>query len=169
MSTLERIQAGLEGIEFEVRDAADQVVTLVAPRTAIPELMGRLKERCGFETSTLVTAVDHLPAEPRFEMAWQFLSVRHADRVRVRAFVPGDDPRVPTITHLWPGAAYSERECYDLFGIVFEGHEGLKRLLMPEAYEHFPLRKDFPQQGIEPSKLYDQWDKNRRLPKPEES
>ena len=70
---------------------------------------------------------------------------------------------LPTCIDLWPGAAFSERECWDMFGIRFEGHvPNLERLLMPEPYEHFPLRKDFPHQGIEPDRLYREWDRARR-------
>jgi len=68
---------------------------------------------------------------------------------------------VPSIIDLYPGAAYAERECYDMFGIVFDGHADLKRLLMPDGYDHFPLRKDFPHQGIEPDRLYREWDAAR--------
>jgi NADH:ubiquinone oxidoreductase subunit C len=170
MNTLERLKAELGAIEFSEseRESADGIVTVDAPLSSIPELMKGLKERCGFSISTFVTAVDYYPGEPRFEMAWQFQSVEHSDRVRVHTKVFGEDPKVPTITHLWPGAAYSERECYDLLGIVFEGHEELRRILMPDAYEYHPLRKDFPQQGIEPQKLYEEWDVKRRQPVPTE-
>jgi NADH:ubiquinone oxidoreductase subunit C len=73
-----------------------------------------------------------------------------------------DDARLPSCIDLWPGAAYMERECFDLFGIVFEGHPGLKRLMMPDEYGYHPLRKDFPHQGIEPDRLYREWDRQRR-------
>ena len=69
---------------------------------------------------------------------------------------------MPTCTDLFPGAAFMERECYDMFGVRFEGHAHLRRLLMPEAYGHHPLRKDFPHQGIEPDRLYREWDRERR-------
>jgi NADH-quinone oxidoreductase subunit C len=108
---------------------------------------------------------DHFPAEPRFELFWQFLSVQHNDRVRICARVSSEHPHVASIGDLYPGAQYSERECYDMFGVVFDGHQshagGLKRLLMPEGYDHFPLRKDFPHQGIEPDKLYNAWFQKR--------
>jgi NADH-quinone oxidoreductase subunit C len=115
-----------------------------------------------------VTAVDRFPAEPRFEVLWQLHSVANDERVRLRARVNGADPKVPTIVDLYPGAAFSERECFDMFGVVFEGHRGLKRLLMPEGYDHFPLRKDFPHQGIEPDRLYREWDARRHQRMPDE-
>lgn len=162
MSTLERIQAGLAGVSFQSVPSREGTTTIRIALGDAKEAIRRLRDACGFETNTFVTAVDHYPNEPRYELAWQFLSYRHNDRVRVHAEVNGSDPRVPTIVDLFPGAAYSERECYDMFGIVFEGHAGLKRLLMPEGYDHFPLRKDFPHQGIEPDRLYREWDRERR-------
>jgi len=70
---------------------------------------------------------------------------------------------VASCTALWPGASYMERECYDMFGIRFEDHPDLKRLLMPDGYGHHPLRKDFPHKGIQPDRLYREWDRERRL------
>jgi NADH-quinone oxidoreductase subunit C len=125
-------------------------------------VLERLRAGAGFEQCTLITAVDKLPREPRFEVVYQFLSFTHSDRVRVRARLGESDAVLPTCIDLWPGAAFSERECWEMFGIRFEGHDPLGRLLMPEAYEHFPLRKDFPHQGIEPDRLYREWDRARR-------
>lgn len=162
MTTIERIQAGLEGVAFKVVPSRAGTTTIEVALPLVKEAIRRLRDACGFETNTFVTAVDNHPREPRFELALQFLSYRHNDRVRVHAAVRAESPSAPTITDLYPGAAYSERECFDMFGIVFEGHEGLKRLLMPEDYDHFPLRKDFPHQGIEPDRLYREWDRRRR-------
>ena len=117
----------------------------------------------GFESNTLVTAIDHGVGLPqRFEMVYQFLSLEHADRVRIRVMTDGDEPEVDTITDLWPGTQFSERECWDLLGVRFRGHENLRRILMPEGFTHHPLRKDFPHIGIEPDRLYQKWDDERR-------
>lgn len=162
MSTQERVQAALEGIQATTTTARDGMLTIALAANDVHQAVRQLKERAGFETNTLVTAIDHFPSEPRYELCWQFMSVTHNDRVRLHAMVGGDNPSITTITDLYPGAAYSERECYDMFGIVFNGHAGLKRLLMPEEYDHFPLRKDFPHHGIEPDRLYREWDRKRR-------
>jgi NADH:ubiquinone oxidoreductase subunit C len=82
---------------------------------------------------------------------------------------PAELPSVPTIVDLFPGAAYFERECYDMFGIWFDGHPSLRRLMMPEGYGHYPLRKDFPHQGIEPDRLYREWDAARHRERVEPS
>ena len=162
MSTLARVQAALAGRSFQVGASLEGTPLVeVAPQEAW-EIIRLLKDSAGFDTNTFVTAVDRFPAEPRFEVVWQFLSSAHADRVRVKARIGGEHPRVRTIIDHFAGAAFSERECFDMFGIRFDGHAGLKRLLMPQAYEHFPLRKDFPHQGIEPDRLYREWDRMRR-------
>jgi len=157
-----RVAAALAGVPHQVVHPADGMLSIEIETAAVNEVMSRLRDRAGFDSNTFVTAVDRYPEEPRFVVLWQFLSTTHNDRVRVQTRVPGESPHVPTITHLWVGTAYFERECYDMFGIVFDGHAGLKRLLMPDGYEHFPLRKDFPHQGIEPDRLYREWDNRRR-------
>jgi NADH-quinone oxidoreductase subunit C len=161
MKVLERIRPALG--DLAARSTTSQEGTLVLEIAAqeAHDAIAKLRDACGFETCTFVTAVDRFPAEPRFEVLWQLHSVANDERVRLRARVNGADPKVPTIVDLYPGAAFSERECFDMFGVVFEGHRGLKRLLMPEGYDHFPLRKDFPHQGIEPDRLYREWDTRR--------
>ncbi len=161
MKTLERIRPALG--DLAARSTTSQEGTLVLEIEAkdAHDVIAKLRDDCGFTTCTFVTGVDRFPAEPRFEVAWQLHSLEHNDRMRVRARVAGAHPRVPTIVDLYPGAAFSERECFDMFGIVFEGHVGLKRLLMPDGYDHFPLRKDFPHQGIQPDRLYREWDEAR--------
>jgi len=163
-ATLERITAGLVDVEYTERASVDGMLTLDVALGVVPAAMQALRDRCAFQVCTTVTAIDHFPATPRFEMTWLLQSMDNSDRIRVHTRVAGEDPVVPSVTHIWPGAAYNERECYDLFGIRFDGHADLKRILMPEAYEHHPLRKDFPHQGIEPDKLYKAWDAARREP-----
>jgi NADH-quinone oxidoreductase subunit C len=163
VTALDRILPALAGLAVETAAARDGIPCLEVAAGNLHAVVARLRDEGGFETNTFVTAVDRFPAEPRFEVVWQFLSTSHLDRVRVRTRVPGSDPRVPSLVDLYPGAAFSERECYDMFGVVFEGHAGLKRLLMPEGYDHFPLRKDFPHQGIEPDRLYREWDRRRHV------
>jgi NADH-quinone oxidoreductase subunit C len=164
-STAERVQAALAALNPVARPARDGTASFEIDAQHVREACRLLRDEAGFETSTFVTAIDLFPAEPRFQVSWQFLSVQHNDRARIATRLPGGEPRVASIADLFPGAQYSERECYDMFGIVFEGHAshagGLKRLLMPEEYDHFPLRKDFPHQGIEPDKLYNAWFQRR--------
>lgn len=162
MSTRERVVGALGAVPHKVLEPRDGTVCVEIAASDALQAMTALRDGAGFDTNSFVTAIDRYPAEPRFTMTWAFLSTTHNDRVRVQARIAGENPRVASITSLWPGTAYSERECYDMFGIVFEGHAGLKRLLMPQGYDHHPLRKEFPHQGIEPDRLYREWDQRRR-------
>lgn len=160
--TNKRIAESLAGIAHRFVEARDGMPTIQVERSVLRATMERLKSKAGFEGNTLVTAVDHLPATPRFEMVYQFLSFSFNDRVRVHVLLDESDAWVPTITDLWPGTSFSERECFDMFGIRFDGHPDLRRLLMPQGFDHHPLRKDFPHNGVEPDRLYRTWDRERR-------
>jgi len=168
-ATRERIDAALEGLEYRSIDCADGMPCIQVDRDVLLEALSRLKEQAAFETVTFVTAVDHLKTrsarapEPRFELDHQLHSIEHADRIRIKTLLHSDDASAPSCTALWPGASFMERECFDMFGIRFDGHPNLKRLMMPDGYGHHPLRKDFPHKGIEPDRLYREWDRQRRL------
>jgi NADH-quinone oxidoreductase subunit C len=94
-----------------------------------------------------MTSVDWYPSVPRFQLSYHLLSHALKDRVRLRAMVDEADPSVESITGLWAGANYYEREVFDLFGIRFEGHPNLRRILMPDDWKGYPLRKDYPVEG----------------------
>ncbi len=94
-----------------------------------------------------LTCVDWYPSEPRFEVVYHLLSISRRARLRVKVRLGGDDPRVHSVTSVWPSANFFEREVFDLFGIHFEDHPYLRRLLMPENWEGHPLRKDYPVEG----------------------
>jgi NADH-quinone oxidoreductase subunit C len=94
-----------------------------------------------------VTAVDYYPNEPRFSTVYHLYSIERGERLRIKVRLPGDNPRVASMTALWKGAWAFEREAFDLFGIIFEGHPDLRRFLLPENWEGYPLRKDYPTEG----------------------
>jgi NADH-quinone oxidoreductase subunit C len=98
----------------------------------------------GFVLLADITAIDWWPRQPRFEVVYHLSSA--TQRLRVKVAVDGASPRLPTVQSVWPAAGWLERETWDMFGIVFEEHGDLRRLLMPEEWEGFPLRKDFPVQ-----------------------
>lgn len=100
-------------------------------------------DEVGFDSFGDLCAVDYLRRSPRFEVVVQLTSMSLCRRVRVRVGVPGEDPTVPTITDIFPGANFYEREAFDLMGIRFDGHPDLSRLLMPDEWEGHPLRKDY--------------------------
>lgn len=105
---------------------------------------GRAAHDAGFEVCVDVTAVDWMRTRPlRFDVVANLLSHQHRLRLRMITSVPRDEPAVPSLTPIWPGAGFSEREVYDMFGIAFDGHPDLTRILMPDDWEGHPLRKDF--------------------------
>ena len=164
-NTASRVEAALKGLIEDGAISTDRggMVSVRVPADHIHAACKALRDEAGFETNTLVTARDHGEGEDeRFEVLYQFLSYAHKDRVRVSVMTQGDDPEVQSIRDLWPGIWFSERECYDMFGVRFKGHGDLRRLLMPEGFDHHPLRKDFPHIDIQPDKLYRQWDAARR-------
>ncbi len=101
----------------------------------------------GYNAFQDVTAVDWLPSVPRFQVVYHACSYRFKEVIRLRVLVDEADPTVDSITPVWPGANYYEREVFDLFGIRFEGHPNLRRIMMPDEWVGHPLRKDYPVEG----------------------
>ena len=102
---------------------------------------------CPFNFLADVTCLDWYPQEPRFEVVYHLLSIPNKERVRLKVKLSGDSPSLESVTSVWPAANFFEREVFDLFGVRFEGHPYLRRLLMPEDWEGHPLRKDYPVEG----------------------
>ncbi len=116
----------------------------------VGEVLAFLKDQCGFDFLVDITAVDYLyypDAKDRFGVVWCLLNTASGERVIVKTFLNEPDLRLPSAYPLWRGADWMEREVYDMCGIVFEGHPDLRRLLMPEAFTAYPLRKDYPLRG----------------------
>ncbi len=124
-------------------------LTLTIRRAQLRRVAELLRDEPEFSFKFLadLTALDHYPAEPRFETVVHLLSLDHARRLRLKVRLPGDDPKVDSLVPIWPAAHAFEREVFDLFGIQFEGHPFLRRILLPEDWEGHPLRKDYPVQG----------------------
>src|SRR5262249_27127593 len=109
-----------------------------------------LMRDCGFDMLIDVTAVDYLhypEARDRFGLVYALLNVATGERVYVKTFLNEPNLKVPSVFPLWKGADWMEREVYDMYGIVFEGHPDLRRILLPEEFSAFPLRKDYPLRG----------------------
>ena len=94
-----------------------------------------------------VTAVDWFPSSPRFQLSYHIVSHTYKERIRLQVLLDGDAPAVESITTVWPSANFYEREVFDLFGIGFEGHPNLRRIMMPDDWQGHPLRKDYPVEG----------------------
>ena len=117
--------------------------TLVAAPESIVETLEALRER-GYRFLASVHGSDEYPQEPRLAVHYQLLDMDALDRVAVKLRVPVAEPHVPSVTPRWPTADHQEREIFDMFGVVFDGHPDLRRILMPEDYEGHPQRRDFP-------------------------
>jgi NADH-quinone oxidoreductase subunit C len=134
----------------------------VAPEN-VHTALSSLKDE-GYRLLVFLTCVDHLadasrewPA--RFELVYQLRNLEAREQLRVRAFVDGDPPRIASVQDLFPPANWDERETYDMFGVVFEGHPELTRILMPDDWVGHPLRRDFPVGGeiVEFSEEHETW------------
>jgi len=135
------------GAVIEPAARVDLHETIYVSGGHVIDLLRALRERpdLDFDFLAELTAADFWPRDPRFELVYILVSTRRAARVRVKVKL-GADARVPTATGIWPAANWLEREVWDLFGIVFDGHPDPRRLLMPEDWDGFPLRKDYPVQ-----------------------
>lgn len=141
----EVLEAASDGL-FHCRVARENLVDLVTELRDDPALR--------FRICLDVTAVDRYGEEPRFEVITHLYSVDLTRRIRVKTLCSERDPSVPSLVPIHPSADYHERETFDMFGIRFDGHPDLRRILMPPEYEHHPLRKEFPVEGIQPEKVY---------------
>ena len=122
---------------------------LVAPRQSVHDVLAALRGR-GFDMLVDVSCVDYLRyrgARDRFGLVYLLANTQTNERITVRAFVNDPDPTVPSAVDLWEGANWLEREVWDMFGVRFAGHPDLRRILLPEEFTAFPLRKDYPLQG----------------------
>lgn len=120
------------------------------PAAQVFEVLQCLKEQCGFDMLIDLTAVDYLyypQATDRFGVIYCLLNLTSGERVVVKTYLNEPDLTLPSVFPLWKGADWMEREVYDMYGIVFQGHPNLRRILMPEEFTAFPLRKDYPLRG----------------------
>jgi NADH-quinone oxidoreductase subunit C len=146
----------LELTAQELRDAHDESIldtsfqrdraTLIANPHLIREVLGHLQAK-GYTMLASLHGVDYYPEEPRLGVLYEMLDMKRVDRISVKARVSIDEPHIPSVVELFPSADFQEREVYDMFGVVFDGHPDLRRILMPEDYEGYPQRRDFPVGG----------------------
>jgi NADH-quinone oxidoreductase subunit C len=130
--------------------------TVVVPREHIVEACSFLKLTAGLQFDFLadLCGFDRGPEEePRFEVNYHLFSTNTYRRLRLKVLLSEDDARVPTVTGVWRTSNWHERETYDLFGVVFDGHPDLRRILLPDDWQGHALRKDFPLRGYEPYSL----------------
>ncbi len=126
--------------------------TVVVDPTHIVEVLRFLRDdgELEFEMLMDVTAVDYVEEEPRFEVVYHLYSLARNHRVRVKARVPEASPVIDSAVDIWPSANWMEREVFDLYGVRFEGHPDLRRILLYDEFEGHPLRKDYPKERRQP-------------------
>jgi len=123
---------------------------VVAPLESLFDVLKTLKEKLGFDLLVDITCVDYLyyrDAEDRFGLVYLLANAETGERITIRCFVNDPQPTAPSVVGLWEGANWLEREVWDMFGIHFDGHPDLRRILLPERFAAHPLRKDYPLQG----------------------
>ena len=145
---LASLQQAVPGAPFERAPSIDLQTVIYTPRDTLPEVARALRDRpeLGFDLLAELTAADYWPSEPRFELVYILVSIANRTRLRLKVRLDAHDPHVATVTGVWPAANWLEREVWDLFGIAFDGHPDPRRLLMPEDWDGYPLRKDYPVQ-----------------------
>src|SRR2546423_1789981 len=142
------LQTAVSGATIEPAPSVDLQTTIYVSRDHIDAIARVLRDAPEFRFSFLaeLTAVDYWPREPRFEVVYVLVSIEHKQRLRLKVRLDGNDSHLATLSSLYPAANWLEREVWDLFGIRFDGHPDPRRLLMPEDWEGWPLRKDSPVQ-----------------------
>jgi NADH-quinone oxidoreductase subunit C len=125
-------------------------LTVVLPKERIVEVCRFLKEddELRFNLLADLCGIDMYTPTKRFGIIYNVYSFTNKFRMRLKTFTEADNPKVPTVTGIWGTANWHERETFDMFGIIFEGHPDLRRMYMPDEFEYHPLRKDFPLMGI---------------------
>jgi len=142
------LQAAVPEAEIAPAPGIDLQTTIYVSRDEVPALARALRDRpeLAFDFLAELTAVDFWPKEPRYEVVYMLVSLAYRLRLRMKVRLPADDPHVATVSGIWPAANWLEREVWDLYGIAFDGHPDPRRLLMPEDWQGYPLRKDYPVQ-----------------------
>jgi NADH-quinone oxidoreductase subunit C len=147
---VESLKAENDAWATDVKDALGEV-TVTVPAEAIADICFFLKTTHGFDLLADLCGADRGPEEePRFEVNYHLFSTTHFQRLRLKVLLSEDEPKVPTVTSIWKTADWHERETFDLFGIIFEGHPDLRRILLPSDFDGHALRKDYPLRGYEP-------------------
>ncbi|HEY8738113.1 MAG TPA: NADH-quinone oxidoreductase subunit C [Candidatus Dormibacteraeota bacterium] len=139
---VQRINEAFPGALQESSDFRGDLSIVIEPESVL-EVARHLKEVEGFNYFLYATAVDWPARDPRFTVVWEVRSLAQKTRVRIKTLAAMPEPQVPSLTSVWPPANWHERETYDLFGITFEGHPDMRRILMPASWEGYPLRKDY--------------------------
>ena len=143
----DRFGEGGAGVLGEVVGYAGET-TVYVDKDAIAEVCLFLRDEVGFDYMADMATVDRFTEDDRFEVVYNLCALKERKRLRLKVRVDEEDVTVPTVTHVWPGAGWHEREAWDMMGVKFSGNPDLRRIYMPEDFEYHPLRKEFPTLGI---------------------
>ena len=147
MFEFEQLTAGHPDLQFEaVNVGGDRAA--IFPRERMMEVATRLKEEFGFDQILDAFGMERIAKKPRFEVTYNLRNHTTKQRIFLKVQCEERDPHVPSLVPVWTGCNWNEREAYDMYGVIFDGHPDMRRMYMPEEYEHHPLRKDFPLMGI---------------------
>lgn len=150
---VEKLKAENSAWVADLKESHNEV-TIYVPRESIVDVCWVLKTKHGFDMLADLCGADRGPEEdPRFEVNYHLLGTKHHHRLRLKVLLSEDDAKVPTVVTVWKTANWHERETFDLFGVIFDGHPDLRRILLPSDFDGHALRKDYPLRGYEPYSL----------------
>lgn len=150
---VEKLKAENSAWVVDFKDTLGEV-TATIQREAIANVCLTLKNKHGFNLLADICGADRGPEEdPRFEVNYHLFSTTHFSRLRLKVLLSEDEPDLPTVVGVWKTANWHERETFDLFGVIFDGHPDLRRILLPSDFDGHALRKDYPLRGYEPYSL----------------
>jgi NADH-quinone oxidoreductase subunit C len=153
MEFVEKLKAENGAWIAEIKDALGEI-TLTVPAESIVDVCSSLKSSHGFDLLADLCGADRGPEEdPRFEVNYHLFSTKHHKRLRLKVLLSEDHPHVKTVSGIWKTANWHERETFDLFGVIFDDHPDLRRILLPSDFDGHALRKDYPLRGYEPYSL----------------
>lgn len=146
-SSVEQLRAWDANAVAEVIEYRGET-TIVVPRELLRPTAARCRDAMQFNLLTDATCLDRHPFEPRFEVVYQLVAIARPEKLRLKVRLSGKDAVVDSLVPVWPGANWLEREIFDLFGIRFNGHPDLRRIVLPDDWEGHPLRRDYPVEGF---------------------
>lgn len=150
---VEKLKAENSNWIADLKDTYGEV-TITVPRESIVDVCWVLKTKYDFNMLADLNGADRGPEEdPRFEVNYHLFSTKHFNRLRLKVLLSEDDPHVGTVVTVWKTANWHERETFDMFGVIFDGHPDLRRILLPSDFDGHALRKDYPLRGFEPYSL----------------
>ncbi|MEW5797959.1 MAG: NADH-quinone oxidoreductase subunit C [Bacteroidota bacterium] len=148
-TVVEKLKSNFPNSILDVKEFRGEITIHVKKEDIVPVCTFlRDDTSCTFDYCSDICGADAYTAENRFEVIYNLYSIPLKQRIRLKVFVDESDLHCPSVTSVWPAAEWPERETYDMIGVYFDGNKDMRRMYMPEEFEYYPLRKDFPMMGI---------------------